>query len=250
MHSLKGTSSDSGAALLEIALTISVFLAIVFWALWFGFALHARTNFIASMGDGLLYGVTRSDSTSFYDQSAIPSLNNFHNSGVVPTDASRADEAHQLMTLLYHKGKSQSESDDAFDLAHVESQVIAPVFGTSAKFDDLPLSYLYTLALTHEFMRLKIGAELVRYPCSGEPRCLRCEFVNPDSIVDPLLPTNTPYDTTTRPFGADEMNPNLLGLTCTYNLDLMFSSTIGALIGFDQPTIKRTFLINRSRDLS
>ncbi len=222
--------------MLEVSLTLTLFLAIIFFLMYSGLWLNARVAVIHGVGEGLRFGITRGDLGS------VPALEAYRGVAGSSGDISLAHK------LLYYRGRSATENADDFKADFVENFALRlftnPLGTPSFAKGKLPAQYLYALAAVHQEMRTRIGTAMLRYPCNGEANCLGCFFLNPKSALDPTVSPYKELEST------DIVDPDVIGMECTYYADFGIMSLLGSLLhGKREPfPIRRTFFASRSHD--
>ena len=236
----KRFSTEHGATILEVSLTVGLFFAFLALFLWFGITLNARTSLTTSMGSGLHYGVTRGDPRSFGGVGANPDLEGYLSSGCPGNTAS----PYNSLRLLYRKGGSDTEGVEDFVAGAPEAYALKNFAGAGYScFTDLPRQYLYSLAAVHQYMRTRVGKGMLNYPCDDRPGCLGCRFLNPDAVGDASAPLDSAPAT---------MTGDLIYMECVYVPDYKgLNPLLSGLMGGGEKNsfqIRRQFYVNRARD--
>lgn len=165
-----------GAALVEVSLMLTVFVAILMALLWLGLTMNARTSLTLSLGQALRYGVTRGLDSPFSGRDDFnEQIANYQSGGIASVDAAYQE---RFKRLLYRRGASDTEADTDFNESVLDTFVNTPAFAPLT-LRDMPATYIRALIGMHEFMRLKVGTGFLAYPCDNRPGCLGCRLLNP-----------------------------------------------------------------------
>jgi len=207
--------NQSGAYLVELALALPIFLAVVFILIWVGLALNARSSIISSVNSGVRLAMTRGDLALMGDEPILAEINSWDGS------------AANLPTLLYSPDINSQVALDQYD------DWTALVFPDDI-IEDLPNRYLYALAYIYEGVKLGVGPGMVRYPCDpngddGEdgPGCLMCRFLNggDDTGLEVGLHISC------QDGGPCEPPENQFGIECEYSSPRTIIQLVNAIIG-------------------
>jgi hypothetical protein len=232
--------SEHGVTMVEVAITVLLFVGLLLGLLWTGLAIKGRSNLTHSMGDGMRFGVTR----RIYNQSPVSDLNQWH-AGGAPSD--------RVKELFCFNNKGQGACDTSeFEsaIAKIKGSAFGS-YGTSA----IPVSYFMAIASIHQYMRAREGRSTLRYPCVNEPGCLQCTLLNPLAMGQTSPAPDDSFTGNTGPYAS------LIGVRCSYNLDYgMLSEAMQLLqtsIGPQRKDPKaatgpkivtRTFFVNHGSD--
>ena len=181
----RAARGERGAALVELALTLPIFLAGLLFFIWLGISFNATNSLKSAVPRAIRLAATRGPD----DLLGTRIIGDVH--------AWRADQNDEgrMPTLLSlpseHWGTALKRYDES----------VAAVFGSSWTLRDLPPEYTYALIYVNEAMRQSVGATL-RFPCDADDPvdgagCLECEFLNPDSLKPAsqmLKDGDSPYD--------------------------------------------------------
>lgn len=164
-----------GVVFTEIALLLPIIISFVFFSLWIGVTLNARTSFTSALGNAPRLALTRGDATRS-GTALIAAIESWHESGEVSQDLLRlmASSHFQPFDINY------------YNLLDPQHSPTVEVFGRTLQ--EMPPAYSYVLVYTYEALHQSVGGSL-RYPCdpyghsnhdalSGSG-CLSCRFLHP-----------------------------------------------------------------------
>jgi len=165
---------SKGAVLIELALALPIFLAVIFGIIWVSQLYQAQTALTAAVGNSMRLGVTRGNELEI---------------GVDIIEAVQTYEESVLSQLLISPNMPNAE---LFDYGNLE---VFNVFNGISTLNQLSAEYpefVYALIYIKASMRNSLGNS-VRYPCdpadSDGAGCLLCTFKNPHGPPDePYLP--------------------------------------------------------------
>lgn len=191
-------NKEDGVALVEIAVSLPVVLALIFIGIWVSVTWTSKTSLDEAIGEGLRLGMTRGELRN-------ASIN-------LPLEVMLA---------------SEDKRDPGMQFPGYYDAMSNEIFGRS--FLALPESYRYALAYTSWLAKERMGSG-VRYPCDPEgsgdengPRCMECRFLNPDTLE------SEPYVS-----AADPTNyldpPARLAIQCNYQPSILLVSAIVNLL--------------------
>jgi len=216
--------SNSGAVLIELALALPLFLALILGIIWASQLFQAQTTLTAAVGNSLRLGITRGNELEM---------------GMDIIAAVQTYDGPTLKQLLI-----SADLHDTLELTDYNDLGVFSVLHDSAEqplyLQDLALHYpefVYSLIYINATMRNSIGAS-VRYPCDPDPAegevddgagCLLCVFRNPYD-PDPLAPYFlAEYPQLTREVAIECSYRPGGGLTKTvFNLLALASGAVGA----------------------
>lgn len=207
---------SSGAILAEVAVTMPLFLALIFFLIWIAVTANARQSLTSAVENAVRLGGTRGKAEVFQAVEgdryvgAIPGIDAWH--------AGQGASARVKELLL---------SSDREDMALYNSPV-KKIYGGGSAFEDLPAHYSYAVVYANEAMRLSVGEEL-RYPCIPDETddltegqgCLFCYPVNPITL------DSSPYS------GAEDaqlLTYRTVAIRCDYSPSSMIMGMIQRLL--------------------
>ncbi len=187
-----------GAILLEIALTIPVFLTLVLFIVLFTVYQNASSTLTSAVFQANRLAITRAAD----EFRVIPTLNDFYRTGNIST----------MKGLLYHNGDApqnyymSSVGGEGYFLRYRTNDY------SNISITEAPITYLYSLVYAYTFMKDGVGSSL-RFPC--DPRttdgggCMQCYFQEPVTSPAVWLPEE----------GLSEKHYSLV---CEYRPDTIF----------------------------
>lgn len=197
-------AKQRGAAMVEIVLSLPLFLAALLFFIWFSVLLNARISFTSAVVSAGRLAITRGK-PNLVRHVLIPEINQFHQDG----NWTGVTTPNNLF--------SQGEAD----YQNIYNTWSNAKFGVN--FSDLPLPFLYTFVYINEAMRISVG-DTVRYPTDPTdplamgPGRMACEILNPCTRnSDPLaLPTTTCDGRTVTVNTIADLPLNRITLHCKY----------------------------------
>lgn len=175
------TQTEKGVTVLEIAISIPLFLAIIFFVIWIAVTTHARNSLHASVANAVRMAYTRGDA-----QRVGKNPGNLLSKVQGSMTGGFSTPHHDIVPML-RKG--------------VEGPVFSPegwyrkswtdAFGTVVDYYGflvLPPKYIMAVMYAHEGLGQRTGGKL-KYPCDPRgdgpndgPGCLQCANINPMSL--------------------------------------------------------------------
>jgi hypothetical protein len=209
---------ESGAALVEIVISIPIFLLSVFVIMWAGFTYNSKTAFVSAVNNGVRLAVTRGQS-ELMRVVVIEDISSWDGTCV------EADDFPAPLVQYFVNGQDGDELCQAYQalLGGEPTMSDNPINILALNFEDAPDSYLFALIYVQEALKLSLGASAVRYPCNPDDMddgagCLRCVF---EDIFEPAY-----------------LNPEKMVLHCKYQPDSILIRPIQTLLSLiGQPLV-------------
>ncbi len=216
---------ERGVGLVELAIALPFFLALVFSVIWASLYFNAKISFTDALPKAVDKALRRGDFSKHQSTLALPlDCYYYYRSDselLPPFDEGECNALgnqrywDSIGELLYLNNISPSITDGEIALDYYNS--IANYCGTDAQFGDLPRTYLYTLAYLYSLMRKSIGNQ-VRYPCDptkpGGEGCISCTFSLPSG-----------YQST-----GNCKRHNHISISCTYRANFSFLNPFLSLL--------------------
>jgi len=223
-------TGERGAQIVELAIALPVFLALLFFLLWSGLIVHQLVSFRAAVGNAMVLAVTRGDAALMgFDPESdrdglLAAVDRFVDSG----------SFDDLKPLLMSQ-----DIDQEFDVRRKYDDWVAEHY-TAASLRDVPREAIYAMVYLFEAMRMSTG-KLVRFPCEpyggeGLPPsvphgagCLKCAPLPPEEMALGQCPG--PGCATEVLDPATGIPLDRFGLHCTLNADNGILSPLINLFG-------------------
>lgn len=166
----------AGATLLEIALALPFTLLGLFFLIWVGLTIHAKTSLDAAVTRALRLASTRGVD-ELLGVEVISDVQRW-NDGVATT----------RLPQLLSRNVNWSEAQDYYKKLLLNVFAVYDDEGQPKEIEGLynmPPEYIYALVYINEAMRQSIG-EQIRYPCDPSnleegQGCMACSFLNPST---------------------------------------------------------------------
>ena len=214
--------SDEGVTFIEVSLTLSVFIAVLFGLLYLPLAINSRTSLTISLGEGVRFGVTRGNADNKFAW-AVTELGNPDN----PWNGDFSSLSSGLQEL-FEQNSGITASPKSMAASQYYTNIIVNGGTTTLTAPTVPLSYVYALIAVHQYMRTRVGSGFLKYPCDDKPGCLGCKFLNTlDYGQDESgLPIPLPNEVLSANPSADK-----IAIRCTYNPDFGLLTPVLKLFG-------------------
>jgi hypothetical protein len=169
-------SEQHGAVLVQLAITLPIFLSLVLFCLWISQVINAKVSLEFAVRNAVRLSVPRGISTQENFVMAIPDVVNYVPWGVT------TQHIEDLLNTVPTQVMSQAEQ-------FYRDYSVEPVFGPRELYT-LPYEYTYAIIYASQSMRLSLGSA-VQYPCPAKgvgarPGCLQCTFLHP--LCEDLTP--------------------------------------------------------------
>ena len=203
-----------GGVLIEAALVLPIFIAVIFAFIWAGYYFNAKTSLSSTLIRSLRTSVTRGNFA--LGEGTIQDIEDWYTFGGAPS--ARLDSLLRSSDITWNTAKSFYDNE-ATEVVRTTINTFGPVIPNPIMPDYVPRSYVYTYVMLYEGFRQSVGKSL-RYPCNpdlpGGDRCLMCVLVHPDpalrnpraSFAEAFTVQGTTFDTYPSSTG--------LGLRCRY----------------------------------
>lgn len=238
---------NRGAVLAELALSLPIFLLLVYIIIFVGVMLNAKASLGNAMGTGLRLAATRGNDFAI-GQEILPILSEWHRTGSLSNP-----ELDLLYQVLF---ANVSHGSPPEYLNRYKACLLGDTFPQASaqinNLNDLPAPYLYTLVYLNEALRKSIGNQ-VKMPCRADgaapicdsgswnyqisdddgPGCVSCQLLNPD---DPSGGGQ---------YSGTEFPLSRMAVECAYEPDNLITRPIVGLFrllgmdGFGLFTVKR-----------
>jgi len=214
---LTSNQNQSGAALIELAIVLPLFLGLLFGVLWVSQLYHAQSTLTTAVGNALRLGITRGNHEEIGDD-VISDIQGY---------VLEAQSASPRLKSFLISGDFGSDSlEDLY--GNLNPEILDLLEGISSLQNVSP-QYLYAMVYIKLAMKNSLGPA-VRFPCNPDPGpgetddgagCLLCVYKNPDTPhLDIPYPVNEPMDF-----------PNRIAIECRYQPGGVLSRVVHNLIG-------------------
>lgn len=209
------SGKERGAILVELALTFPILLLIIYFLLFFAYAMNARAQLASATFNGPLLAATRGNQAIYGSQALMSDLN-----------ISTSDP--KFISIFKYPTTGINEPPD-WDNTIMTQWAVYPedYVGSQYTLDDasVPRIYPYALAYTYQQAKLGLGPG-IRYAClpnkeAENAGCLNCRVILSQTEIDRFADSGyrSIYD------------PVPISISCVYQFPAFFSRPIGALLG-------------------
>lgn len=189
-----GARNRRGATMIELAITLPIFMGLIFLFIFMAFMWNAKTTLDSAVSNGVRLAFTRGD-VGLVGHELIRDIENYSASGTM---------SKRLTGML------SSKAEGPYADVYYKSMSLE-IFGRS--FERLPQRYIYAMVYTMRGLTAGMGGALMRFPCDTRPTtrasqgCVMCRFINPSTKTDRR---GAPQ------MGSPGFDWNYLGLKCSY----------------------------------